>query len=65
MAMTAKYPGTCGRCQQPINVGDPIGKSDRVVGWLHEQCAEMSEDDSQEIAPSDFADRYRSDPSQT
>lgn len=60
MATTAKYPGTCGRCQRPINVGDPIAKAERVVGWLHEQCAADSEQ-GEEISPADFAARYRTD----
>lgn len=61
MATYARHQGTCGRCQRPINVGDPIAKADRVIGWLHEDCAAMS-DEAEEIPASDFADRYRTGP---
>ncbi len=60
--MKAKFASRCGYCGQQIAVGEPIGRSTRVAGWLHEACVERSQPSGPEMTPSEFAARYATRP---
>lgn len=56
--MRAKFASRCGYCGEEIAAGEPIGRSARVAGWLHEACVERSQPSGPEMTPSEFAARY-------